>query len=177
MAYLVTILAGLSILLAFSSIILVYLPIMITAVVAAVTVLYWLNARRAFLLELDRVVLWFRLEEIKEQKATIKEMLEAELDHQINKVVDMSLPLKWIEKHAGNLTPEKRKELRSYVRKKTHEELREKTREEIGKKLAIERQADDLAFFRTLKSKKLRDRLRDYEEEKEKGLTNGKTKR
>jgi len=40
-----------------------YINIVLLALVAVFTGLYWWDARRAFLLELDRVVLWFRLEE------------------------------------------------------------------------------------------------------------------
>lgn len=36
-----------------------YINIALLALVAVFTGLYWWDARRAFLLELDRVVLWF----------------------------------------------------------------------------------------------------------------------
>ena len=55
MAHLLTVLARLAIDLE-------YLPIVLIAVAVVFTVLYWWNARRAFRLELDRVVLWFMLE-------------------------------------------------------------------------------------------------------------------
>lgn len=55
MTHLLTVLARLSINLE-------YLPIVLIAVAVVFTVLYWWNARRAFRLELDRVVLWFMLE-------------------------------------------------------------------------------------------------------------------
>ena len=166
MAYLITILIYLSIILAFSSIILVYLPIMVTGVIAVFTVLYWWNARRAFLLELDRVVLWFRLEENKKEKDIQSKIEEVRIR---------------LTEDFNDISDNDKKEAIRTMRKKF--EIRKFTRE----------MAKDLAFFGTLKSKKLRDRLRDYEkkqielsidfhkktqneEEKQKGLTNGKIK-
>jgi len=159
------------------------LPVILTGLVVLFTGLYFWNARRAFLLELDRVVLWFSLEETKEEETRVKEILKTELDRLVGNAVD-SLSLEWIEKHGGGLTPKKRKELISLMRKRIRGEVREDTIIRTNKRLATERQVRALAFFRTIKSKKLRGRLRDYEkkqtelyeEEKEKGLNNGKTK-
>lgn len=44
-----------------------YVNIAILALVAVFTGLYWWDAKRTFLLELGRVVLWFRLEESEDQ--------------------------------------------------------------------------------------------------------------
>ena len=89
-------------------------------------------------------------------------MLGTALDKQIKKEVDMQLPLEWIEKQEGNLTPELEKELRIRMRQKVCKEVWEEVIANVEKKLAVDKQADDLAFFVTLKSRKLSDRLIKY---------------
>ena len=150
--------------------------LIITVLVVVFTGLYWWDTRRAYLLELDRVTLWFRLEERKKMEAQIKEVLETTLDKQIEKKLDEYPPLKEMEKkllNEGGLTPQQRKKIENSIRsirKKTHEEIREGVIESIQKELAIERDAGDLAFFNTLKSKKLSTRLTEYRKERKKLL-------
>ena len=95
-------------------------------------------------------------------KIEIIGMLGTALDKQIKKEVDMQLPLEWIEKQEGNLTPELEKELRIRMRQKVCKEVWEEVIANVEKKLAVDKQADDLAFFVTLKSRKLSDRLIKY---------------
>lgn len=143
-----------------------YFTIGLTFLVAVFTGLYWWDARRAFFLELDRVVLWFRLEEDKQREITKSKFLNE--------------TIKWAE-HLS-LSSSKRKEIVRYTQK--HFE-----REEL-----IEGLTGPMAFFQTLKSKTLRNRLDRYEKKqkelassfrdsieksnkRKKDLTNGKTKR
>lgn len=70
-----------------------HISVILTELVAIFTGLYWWNARRSFLLELDRVVLWYRLEEAREQN--------------IEKVAE------WVEKFSPfQFTPSQREDLK-----------------------------------------------------------------
>ena len=114
-----------------------YINIALLALVAIFTGLYWWDARRTFFLELDRVVLWFRLEEDKQREITKSKFLNEGV-------------IKWAE-HL-NLSSSKRKELMRDMQKYLE-------REEL-----IEGVTGHIAFFETLKSKNLRDRLNRYKE-------------
>ncbi len=118
-----------------------YFIVGLTTLVAVFTGLYWWDARRAFLLELDRVVLWFRLEE-SEKKTKIPES-------EINKIVT---------KITQDL-------IMSGSRKK---EFIRKTQENFKTDEIIEGLTGHAAFFKTLKSKSLRSRLDKYEEKQKK---------
>ena len=72
--------------------------VIIATLVAIFTGLYWRDARRSFFLEVDRVVLWYRLEEAKGQ--SVEEIG------------------KWVEKFAPfNLTPSQKDDLRNELGK------------------------------------------------------------
>jgi len=119
-----------------------YINIALLALVVVFTGLYWWDAKRAFLLELDRVTLWFKLEEDKQREATESKFLNEGI-------------IKWAEDL--NLSSSKRKEFM----RRAQEYLE---REEI-----IEGITGHIAFFETLRSKSLRNRLKGYEE-KQRGL-------
>ena len=114
-----------------------YINIALLALVAVFTGLYWWDARRAFLLELDRVVLWFRLEEDKQRETTESKFIN-------EGIIDFAEHL--------NLSSSKRKELIRKARKYFETEQ------------LIEGTTGHIAFFETLRSRNLRDRLNRYEE-------------
>lgn len=147
--------------------------VILTGLVAFFTGLYWWNARRAFLLELDRVLLWVRLEEEK----TTEKMLDKTIDINVKKSVDQKMDKmmeKILAKHT--LTPEQRKEGKSYVREsesvrrareKMLEGIHENVRGKIQEEIEMDKIAGDEAFLNTLKSKKLAARMRKWKEEKQ----------
>lgn len=116
------------------NVILTGLVVIFTGSVAIFTGLYWWDTKRAFLLELDRVALWFRLQVRKEELT----------EEQINEVIRKAL-------EEFNVMPEKKKELLSSMK------------EEFEISQIADRFSGDFAFFQTLESKSLRQRLEGYE--------------
>ncbi len=156
MAHLLTVLARLSI-------VLEYLPITLTAVVAVFTGLYWWNARRSFRLELDRVVLWFMLEGGVKKKRYKEQAQEYMRELADRNTLDLS--------NAKN-----RDSMKGIAEYSEREEV-------------ISQMGADITFLDTLVSKKLRERLKTLEKKQEestsdlrnhlnkKHLNNGKTER
>jgi len=114
-----------------------WLSLGLAGLVALFTGLYWWDTKRSFLLELDRVVLWYRLEE--------KKWLDKE---KISKGID-----KICKRH-------------NWPAKQT-ENLKKGWLED----LMVRELVSELAFFRTLKSKGLENRLEKYGKEQEKMLS------
>ncbi len=118
-----------------------YFIVGLTTLVAIFTGLYWWDARRAFLLELDRVVLWFRLEESEKKTKTP----ESEINKIVTKITeDLIISGSW---------------KKEFIRK---------TQENFKTDEMIEGLTGHAAFFKTLKSKSLRNRLDKYEEKQRK---------
>lgn len=129
-----------------------WINVILTALVALFTGLYWWNARRSFLLELDRVVLWFRLEEEEDiKKGELNELIDEGIDKIIDEGIDKSTE-----------PDELVRELLKIRRGKMQEKLRKEVRKKVREELAIDKIASDSAFFDTLKSKSLGDRLKKY---------------
>ena len=113
-----------------------YFIVGLTTLVAVFTGLYWWDARRTFLLELDRVVLWFRLEE--SEKTKIPESEINEITTKVMRDIDISASRK-----------------REFIR-----EMKENFKDDE----MIEGLTGHIAFFKTLRSKSLGNRLEEYEE-------------
>ncbi len=140
-----------------------YLPIMLTAVAAVFTGLYWWNARRSFRLELDRVVLWFMLE-----GGVKKKRYKEQVQEHIREFADRNTP---------DLSNAKNRDFMKGIAEYSE-------REE-----AISQMGADVASLDTLVSKKLRKRLKAIKRKQEestsdlrnhlnkKDLDNGKTER
>ncbi len=117
-----------------------YINIALLALVAVFTGLYWWDARRAFLLELDRVVLWFRLEGSEKTKIP-----ESDINEITTKIVqDLNIP-----------SSKRREVMRKYKEDLKHDEM-------------IKELTGHIAFLKTLRSKSLISRLEEYEKEQKK---------
>ncbi len=166
LSYLTTILHDLTIILnSWSN----YLPVFLTGLVVVFTALYWWNARRAFLLELDRVLLWFRLEQEITDEETDK-ILDEEVDeYVIDEMIDKETDKK-IDESTLKLNQLDREKLKSAVQKdlreKVGQRIRQRIRKDMRKKMRMDEIAGDEAFLNTLKSKKLAVRIKEWEKQK-----------
>ena len=104
-----------------------------SGLVALFTGLYWGDTRRAYLLELDRVALWYRLQTGREQ------LKEGEIDQIVERFSKQS-----------SLPTQKKEEVVAWLR------------EDLEISPIVDRVAGDQAFLETLRSKKLRYRLIEY---------------
>jgi len=141
--------------------------VILTGLVALFTGLYWWNARRAFLLELDRVLLWVRSKQrITDEEADklieegINEHIDKMIDEKIDKMVDES-----------TLRPNElvREELKSQVRgdvREIREKMRQGIRKDMRRKMMIHEIVEDEVFLNTLKSKKLAARIKNGRKKK-----------
>ena len=147
--------------------------VIFTGLMALFTGLYWWNTRRAFLLELDRVFLWFKLgKDVTDEKADklIDEAAYDEVygDKRINKIID-----------EATLRPNQldREKLKSQVQEKLRQQMRLIIRKEMREKMLIDEIVSYEAFLNTLKSKNLAVRIKKWEKQKKLVLNMEKRKR